>query len=691
MLVGSYNSSLVVFSFVVAVLSSYTSLDLAGRISTAAGKAMHWWLAGGAVAMGLGIWAMHFIGMLAFNLPIPLGYDPAITGLSLLIAIALSAFALWTVTRAALPWRRLVAGAAVMGAGVAAMHYTGMAAMRMSPGIQYDPGLFVASVLIAVVASGAALWMTFQLRRGGARARILRFGAALVMGAAIGGMHYTGMFAAQFPPGSICGAALDGFSNVWFAFAIFVVTIAVLSIALITSILDLRLESRTAVLADSLAHANEELTYLALHDKLTGLPNRVLLEDRLNQAIRTVERDGGSFALMFIDLDGFKGVNDAYGHRTGDQLLAEVAQRIRAAMPGQDTVARVGGDEFVLIAECTDPSAAAGLATQALRSIEAPVHAGGHELRVSASIGIAMYPGDGEQQHELLSNADAAMYHAKASGRNAFCFFEASMQQNMQDELQLLQDLRRALHRKEMVLYYQPKFRAPDGPVTGAEALLRWQHPMRGLVPPGEFIPLAEKTGLIVPIGTWVLGEACRQMRSWGDAGHSEWTVSVNLSSLQFRHAGLVQTVKDTLEQYGLEPRSLILEITESTAMRDVEASLALLEKLTELGVKISIDDFGTGYSSLLYLKRLPATELKIDRGFVQELTRDSEDAAIVSAIVALGQTLDLGIVAEGVETPEQQEFLTKLGCNSLQGFLLGRPMSADAFLEAVGRPCTTA
>ncbi|CAM2156556.1 Uncharacterized signaling protein PA1727 [Pararobbsia alpina] len=685
MLVGSYDSSLVVFSFLVAVLASYTALDLTGRIATASGRAVHWWLVGGAGAMGTGIWSMHFIGMLAFSLPIPLGYDPLITGLSLLIAIALSAFALWTVCQKTLPWDRLVLGALVMGAGVACMHYSGMAAMRMTPGITYDPALFGASVLIAVIASGAALWIAFQLRRDGEHTRKLRMGAAVVMGAAIVGMHYTGMFAAQFPAGSFCGAALHGVSNVWLAFVIIVATIAVLSIALIVSILDLRFESRTSVLAVSLAQANQELTHLALHDNLTKLPNRVLLEDRLSQAIKTIDREGGTFALMFIDLDGFKAVNDAYGHRIGDLLLVDVAQRIRGSVRGQDTVARVGGDEFVLIAQIRSPSDAAGLAEQMLHEIEKPVQVGGHDVRVSASIGISVYPGDGANEHELLSNADAAMYYAKASGRNTFCYFETSMHQNVHNQLQLQQDLRKALVRREFVLHYQPKFRAPDGPVLGAEALLRWQHPSRGLVPPNDFIPLAEKTGLIVPIGEWVLNEACRQMKKWLDEGHADWTVAVNLSPAQFAHSGLVDTVGTTLMRHDLKPHHLTLEITESTAMRDVETSLATLGELSAMGVNISIDDFGTGYSSLLYLKRLPATELKIDRGFVSELAHDSEDAAIVSAIVGLGQTLNLKIVAEGVETQEQQEFLTALGCDSLQGFLLGKPVSAERFVSMAG------
>lgn len=686
MLVGSYDPSLVVSSFIVAVLASYTALDLAGRITTASGKAVHWWLAGGAAAMGIGIWSMHFIGMLAFSLPIPLGYDPLITTASLLIAIALSAFALWIVCQQTLPWSRLTVGALVMGAGVAGMHYSGMAAMRMSPGISYDPALFSASILIAILASGAALWIAFQLRRGGQHTRKLRMGAAVVMGAAIVGMHYTGMFAAEFPSNSLCGAAREGVNNVWLAFVIIVVTIAVLSIALIVSILDLRLESQTSVLAVSLAQANQELTHLALHDNLTKLPNRVLLEDRLSQAIKTIDREGGCFALMFIDLDGFKAINDAYGHRIGDMLLVEVAQRIRDSVRGHDTVARVGGDEFVLIGQMRDPSDAARLADQLLRKIETTIHAGGHDLRVSGSIGIAVYPGDGTHEHELLSNADAAMYYAKASGRNTFCYFETSMHQNVHDQMQLVQDLRKALVRNELVLHYQAKFQAPSGPVLGAEALVRWQHPTRGLVPPSEFVPLAEKTGLIVQIGEWVLDEACRQMRVWRDAGHADWTIAVNLSSVQFEHAGLIDTVRGALTRHGLQPQSLTLEITESTAMRDVETSLITLGKLSEMGVKISIDDFGTGYSSLMYLKRLPATELKIDRGFVRELAQDSEDAAIVSAIVALGQTLNLKIVAEGVETEEQQEFLTALGCDSLQGFLLGKPMTAEHFSSLIPR-----
>ncbi len=684
MISPTYDSQLVLFSLLVACLASYTALDLAGRIVTAKGRLAHAWLAGGAVAMGMGIWSMHFVGMLAFRLPMPLGYDPGITVLSLGIAIVASGFALRLVCQRELPWRRLAMGALVLGAAVASMHYTGMAAMRMQPGIVYVPWLVVLSVVIAVAASGAALWIAFRLRQHTPRVRWLRMGAAVVMGAAIASMHYTGMAAAQFPLGSICGAATTGLPSASLPLPILLVTGCVLALALVTSLLDMRLELRTAMLAKALTEANQELAFLALHDKLTHLPNRALLDDRFRQAIQANARAGGSFAVLFVDLDGFKGINDSYGHHVGDCLLVEVARRLRAAMRAEDTVARVGGDEFVLLAGISDPEDAGVLAETLLASLREPVDVAGQQLHVSASIGIALYPTDGQEQGTLLTNGDAAMYHAKASGRNAYCFFARSMNAHARAKQLLLQDLRAAVKNDQLQLHYQPKFAAPAGPVLGAEALLRWRHPVHGLLGPDQFIPLAEKSGAIVEIGEWVLDEACRQLAVWHAAGNPHWSVAVNLSALQFCHAGMIASVAAALKRHAVPPHCLTLEITESTAMRDVEASLAILTQLDEMGVRIAIDDFGTGYSSLLYLKRIPASELKIDRGFVRELAEDSEDAAIVSAIVALGKTLNLRVVAEGVETSSQQTFLANLGCDALQGYLLGRPLPAAEFPGAL-------
>ncbi|MCW1243391.1 EAL domain-containing protein [Pseudomonas sp. SAICEU22] len=683
MLIGSYSPALVSISLFVAMLASYTALDLTGRIATAQGRAKHFWTAGGALAMGVGIWSMHFIGMLAFTLPVELGYDVAITALSLLIAILSSGFALWLVSQRQLRAWQLAFGALVMGTGISAMHYTGMAALRMQPGIDYDPTLFGASLLIAVVACAAALWIAFRLRQNTPHVRLARAGAAVVMGVAIVGMHYTGMAAAQFSEGSFCGS-LDGLSGKGLDNLVLITTLAVLAIALLTSILDARLEARTAELARSLTQANRELTQLALHDPLTGLPNRVLLADRIGQAMHRVQGQGGCFALMFIDLDGFKPVNDAFGHHMGDLLLRDVALRLREDLRNQDTLARIGGDEFVLLVQLADPDDALRLAARQVGLIGRTFRVADHDLQISASVGISLYPGNGQSADELLMNADAAMYHAKGAGKNGYSFFDASMNSNARKQLQLLQDLRIAVEQRQFSLHYQPKFDAANGRPVGAEALLRWTHPTQGLLMPDTFIDLAEKTGLIIPIGEWVLNEACRQMREWYVLGYTDWRIAVNLSALQFCHTGLVQSVAKALETHHLPANSLTLEITETTAMSDADASMTVLQQLSDMGVDLSIDDFGTGYSSLMYLKRLPANELKIDRGFVRDLEHDSDDAAIVSAIVALGQALGLRIVAEGVETDVQQDFLTQLGCDSLQGYLLGHPVPAEHFLKNI-------
>ena len=686
MVSASYSPSLVFISLCVAILASYTALDLAGRIATARGRTVYLWMSGGALAMGFGVWSMHFIGMLALELPLDLGYDLGLTLWSLLVAILSSGFALWVVSQPRLPALQLMFGALVMGAGISAMHYSGMAALRMQPGIDYDPTLVALSLVIAVGASAAALSIAFRLRRHTPYVHLVRAGASIIMGLAIVGMHYTGMAAANFPVGSFCGAAVDGLSGKGLDNLVLVSSLAVLIIALLTSIFDARLDASTAALANSLTLANEELTKLALHDTLTGLPNRILLADRISQAMAKVAEQGGCFSLMFIDLDGFKPVNDAFGHHLGDRLLREVALRLRDQLRSQDTLARIGGDEVVLLVRLGEPDDAPQVAARQVSLLSKSFRVDEHDLQISASVGIALYPGNGQTAEELLMNADAAMYHAKGAGKNGYSFFDVSMNTNARKQLQLLQDLRQALEHNQFRLHYQPKFDAVSGQPVGAEALLRWEHPQQGLLLPEHFIELAEKTGLIIPIGEWVLNEACRQMRAWFDEGYSHWRISVNLSALQFCYSGLVDSVVSVLERHRLPANSLTLEITETTAMSDADASMTVLQRLSQMGVDLSIDDFGTGYSSLMYLKRLPANELKIDRGFVRDLEHDSDDAAIVSAIVALGQALGLRIVAEGVETDTQQSFLTTLGCDALQGFLLGQPLPAEQFMVDIHR-----
>ncbi|ELW9444137.1 EAL domain-containing protein [Pluralibacter gergoviae] len=672
-----YNPLLVAISFVIAILAAWTALSMAGRVSTSRGKTAAFWLTGGGVSMGIGIWSMHFIGMMAMDNAMLMHYSLWLTSLSMIVAIASSLFALWLVSVDRLSPRRLLPGSLVMGTGIVVMHYTGMAAIEVNSPIIWHYGWVIASVIIALLASFSALWLTFRLRLEAAQVALMRFGAAILMGIAIAGMHYAGMMAAQMPPQM--AMAHNGMHGSWLAAMVSIVTLFILAITLLLSMLDARLQARTALLASSLAQANQELAQLALQDTLTRLPNRVLFEDRLAQAIGKAKRAGSQFALMFIDLDGFKAVNDAFGHETGDRLLVAVTQRLQIPLKEQFTLARIGGDEFVLLAEIDAPEDAARLAGTLVATIDRPFSIGRYELVVTLSIGIALYPLDGQSERDLMFNADAAMYHTKHAGRNGYHFFQPSMNTFARHQLQLTNDLWSAIDRQELSLHYQPKFRTTSKELIGFEALLRWRHPHQGLLTPDLFLPLAEKTGAIIPVGNWVINEACRQLAAWRSAGKLRWSIAVNLSPLQFEHQQLVAIVTAALARHQIPPELLILEITETTAMRNPEQSIAMLNSLTQIGIKASIDDFGTGYSSLLYLKRLPACELKIDRAFVKELAGEGEDATIVSAIVALARTLKLNVVAEGVETQQQLEFLTALGCDTLQGYFLGKPMCASS------------
>lgn len=684
MLSASYDSSLVSLSIMVAILASYTALNLAGRINSLQEKNIFGWLAGGAIVMGVGIWSMHFIGMLAFQLPIPLGYDFKISASSLIIAVLASGFALWQINRPHLPITHLCFSAVIMGFAIAAMHYSGMAALRMTPDIEYDRFLFVASIVIAVFASGAALWIAFKLRKDTRHTRMYRALASIIMGSAIVGMHYTGMAASNFPIGSVCTAVADGIEPGKLTVLAIVTTLAVLvfAFALLTSVLDAKLESQTAKLARSLAEANSELTKRTLHDNLTKLANRSFLEERLKQMLSNATREESRFAIMFLDLDGFKTVNDSLGHHTGDLLLIEVAARIRNNLREQDTVARLGGDEFVVLIDINVPEDAAAVADKLVDAISQPFQLNEYDFCISSSIGIAVFPENGVTEHDLLVNADAAMYHKKHAGRAGYRFFESSMNANAHNQLQFIQDLRNALKLGEFYLVYQAKFNAENGSIVGAEALLRWKHPIRGIIEPDDFVPIAAKTGLIEVIGEWVLGEACRQMREWHDAGYPEWKISVNLSASQLRQNNLVELVGAILTRHKLPPSALILEVKEAATMQNVETSLLILKNLAELGVEISIDDFGSGHSSLHYLKHMPASELKIDRDFIRGLEHGTSDAAIVAAIISLGHALNLRIVGKGVESNKQQDFLRSRGCDILQGYLLGRPMSASQFMQ---------
>lgn len=680
---GSYNPWLVTLSFVVAVCVSYTALNLASRVATARRRYVRMWLAGGALAMGVGIWSMHFIGMLAFTLPIPLSYDVPKTLASLAVAILVAGFALHIASQKQSSLDRLAGAAVLMGLGIAAMHYSGMGAIRIVPFITYEPTLLILSVAIAIVASFAALWLFFHLR-GGASWRILlqRILASLVMGAAIAGMHYTGMFASKFAPDSYCIGATTA-NNGWLALLIGGFALGVLLITMILLMYDAHMESRSRAHAVALEDANARLRHLATHDSLTGLPNRLLLDDRLAQAISYADRHESRIAVLVIDLDRFKMINDSLGHHGGDELLKEVATRLRGTLRKSDTLARTGGDEFLLIADEVDGQPEVEiLAQRVLACFARPFHILSVDIHTAASIGISMYPSDGSRAEELMVAADAAMYHSKKVGGNTYSFFTPAMNAFAQQRLKLENGLRRALVNGELELHYQPKVDITTGRISSTEALIRWRHPERGLVPPGEFIPLAEETGLILQIGEWVLREACRQARQWQVNGMAPVRVAINMSAQQFRQKNLVSIVKSALESADLEPTYLEIELTESAVMHNAGESAAILEQLSRIGVHISIDDFGTGYSSLSYLRRFPLDKLKIDRTFIKDVVANPEDAAIVHAIISLAHSLRLKVIAEGVETEQQLEFLRSLGCDQYQGFFCSPAIQPEDFAE---------
>ncbi|MFL6616283.1 MAG: putative bifunctional diguanylate cyclase/phosphodiesterase [Pantoea agglomerans] len=682
MLPVTWDSVLICVSLIVAFIASFTALDTAGRVAVSRGWSARFWLLVGGTAMGIGVWAMHFIGMLAMMLPMMMRYDTRLTILSLLVAILASMLAFGqTVGGLHLTRQRLLRGTLILGAGVAIMHYLCMYALLIEPQPEWNALLVALSVLIAFAASGLALWLAFHLRQGDHHLMLMRGLASLVMGIAIAGMHYVGMAAAEFSHSSMMQP--HGVSNAGLAVWVTLITLTILGITLLSSMLDAQL--RAARLATRLNRANQELRQLAMHDNLTTLPNRVMLEQQLDLAIKQAMINEHRFAVIYMDLDGFKAVNDTWGHHVGDRLLVAVAERLRSQLSNTMLLVRLGGDEFVLMAEC-DISAARQLAQKLVKVISSPFELDRYVLHVSLSAGIAIFPLHGRNRQELLFNADAAMYHTKHSGRNGWCLFEPAMSAATQHQLELANDLWEAIEREQMRLFYQPKFCSGGARLMGFEALLRWQHPQRGLLTPELFLPRAEKTGQIIALGNWVIGEACRQLRIWHNQGHSDWTVSVNLSALQFHQRDLLTILTQTLARYQLPGSALMLEITEAIAMRDPAFSQQRIRELQQAGVSVAIDNFGIGYANLLHLKDLDASELKIDRSFINCLRPGSEDATVVSAMLTLAQSLNLRMVAEGVETEEQQHLLTSLGFDALQGYLLGKPTPADR-VEALSFP----
>jgi diguanylate cyclase (GGDEF)-like protein/PAS domain S-box-containing protein len=988
MLVGSYDYRLVVLSVVIATLASYAALDLAGRVTMARGLARSVWLAGGASAMGLGIWYIHCVGMSAFRLPIPVCYDWQLSLLSLLAAIFASAAALHVASWHGMSIWRTSIGSVVMGSGVGAMHYIGMDAMRMGAICHFNPSLVVLSVILAVAISFVAISMIFLARTRNERPKIA---SAIVMGVAIPIMQYTGMASASFTVSDaapdlshavavstlgmvgiagvtamLLGIAILTSANhrlvgkpstmrarvlstriralrsamittcimfvyeaakqvlhptitIWTSHAATILfatlVVAVLSFTILKkeerlnfdlsssekryrllferslagiyrTTLDGRIldcngafyrmfgytsreellarpardlylsstdrdkftatlqseigltnfecglrrkdgsviwvlenttlllsedgsvpelegtmidiserkrseemlqnsENKYRVLFEDSADANwlmdekgfvacnsaalqmfgyppgtvmlhpadisppnqpdgtpsrtaaeqkmasaflngkerfewlhqrkngcvfpaevcltaltlsgqpkllatvrdmtdrkvaeERIQFLAYYDALTGLPNRTLLKDRLSKALASARRHKTKVALLFLDLDRFKIINDSLGHSLGDLLLQEVAERLKRGTRELDTVARLGGDEFLIVLTSMDEFPDAAVAAERLmEAMTAEFVIEGHFLSISCSLGISIFPDHGRDGDSLIKNADAAMYNAKERGRNNFQFFTEDMNTQAVERLTLENSLRRALDKKELFLVYQPQMDVITGQVTGLEALLRWQHPELGLVAPDKFIRIAENSGLIVPIGEWVINTACRQAQKWQEKGLPAVTVAVNVSAVQFRKENFCEMIRRVLRETGLSPRYLELELTESLLLANADVTFSVLQELKAMGLTLAIDDFGTGYSSFSYLRQFRVSKIKIDRSFIRDVAVNPDDAAITAAIISMAKNLNLKVIAEGVENDAQMSFLRAHHCDEIQGYYFSKPLAVE-------------
>lgn len=671
----SWDPVLIAISYLVAFIASFVALDSAGKIPLSSRKAALFWRIAGGVTLGIGIWSMHFIGMLSMQMPMMMSYDLWLTLASLGVAVVASATALnIAVAGKKLSPFRLIFATAILSAGVVSMHYIGMAALKLDGSIVWDSRLVGLSVVIAVVASGTALWLAFRLRDKRKGVFIDRIIAAFVMAAAICAMHYTGMSAAQFQemahtlPGGIGELGL----SIWVS----VTTLCLLGVMLIISLIDSH--RRTSRLTDNLHQLNRQLELQARFDALTGLANRHQMDLRMQDCLRSALLSKKPFAVIFLNVDHFKRVNDTWGHGVGDELLIAVAQRITARLTREMTLARLGGDAFILLVPECDDDRLNALVTALLEDVRRPLSVCGHTLSTTISAGVSLYPQDGETLHELKLKADAALHRVKEEGRNGWAIYRAEMSTAIPAKPGFLQELSQALERDQFELWYQPTWHAGDKTIHGFEALLRWRHPEQGVVLPNLFIPSLEQTGLIIPVGNWAIEAACRQLHFWTEQGFSQWTLSLNLSPIQFEQPDIFQIVSSMLEKYSLSPSRLLLEVTESTALKNLDRSIELLNAFNHAGIVVSIDDFGTGYSNLLMLSVLPAKELKIDRSFVTSMLENEKSYKLVETIISIARTMEMNVVAEGIETEEQQAVLTRLGCDYLQGYLFSRPLPAE-------------
>ncbi|BCJ90222.1 bifunctional diguanylate cyclase/phosphodiesterase [Terrihabitans soli] len=632
------------------------------------GSRRHIWTAAAALVGGVAIWATFLIATFAFNPGVAVSYAilPALMSLAAAIVMTGLAFAVFTRREA---WAPILAGA-LLGYGFATADFLSLSSLQIAGHFAWDA---TALVMPLVYAFGFSV-LAFLAIRGLPNDRGLLSGSvALVAGALT--LHFTGTDALSVVADPAAHFVPSPVPNAIFAAAAAVVACFVFAIVLVCVVCD-------QYMAAGRAEAERRLHYMTYHDPLTGLPNRAFLNDALRARLEEAERVGGQVALLAVNLDRFKQINDIFGHQAGDNLLRSVASTIGGELRAGEILARVGGDEFLVVQSgVAQPEGAEHLARRLLDSLARDIDVEGTTLSTAASIGIALYPRDGETVTSLHPNADAALSRAKEELRGSYRFFEPEMDLQLRARRQLQMDMRDALKRDEFCLYYQPQAETLTGVISGFEALVRWEHPKRGLISPSDFVPEAEENGFIVELGEFVLRTACKEAASWA----KPLAISVNLSPVQFQHGDLVETVRQVLRETGLDPERLELEITESVLIDDISRALDILKQLKGLGVLVAMDDFGTGYSSLAYLQAFPFDRIKIDRSFIAALHENKHSEAIIRAIVGLGRGLDVPVTAEGVETQAQQAFLAELDCAEIQGYLIGKPQPIGLLAPHLG------
>lgn len=660
--IDEHNIWLVLVAAIVCASGSWAVICLFERAARTAGMQRAGWHFLTAVAAGAAIWCTHFIAMLAYQPGAPVSFDPVMTIVSLLIAIAGAGAGFIVAARGSSLFAPALGGA-IAGMAIAVMHYTGMMAYRVQGIIEWDMGYLVTSIVLSVSLSALAIHMVVRKSFRGHR-----YVAAGVLFLAIISLHFTGMTAFQVTPLLID----DGFSNPAamqaLALAVAMVALVIVGAGLASYMIDD--SARTQSL--------DELRHMALNDSLTGLPNRASFADRLDHEIDLASETGGKMVLIGIDLNRFKDVNDLRGHGVGDMMLQVLGARLADLIRDGEFVARTGGDEFAAIQRFVDQSSLEDFLNRLEQALFMPIHGGDFDIVPGASFGVAFYPENATSREILINNADLAMYRAKADPQHHVCYYDQSMDDVVRARRNLANDLRAAIENNQLDVYYQVQTSVSTNQIRGFEALLRWNHPEHGFIPPSDFIPLAEENGLILQLGEWVLRAACADAAAWTPP----YKVAVNLSPAQFVHADLAKLIIEVLMSTGLPASRLELELTESTIFQDKERSFNVLRQIKALGVNIALDDFGTGYSSLEMLRSFPFDKIKLDRSFIHEAEESLQAKSIIRAVLALGKSLEVPVLAEGIETQGQLSLLGDEGCDEAQGFLLGRPIPIAQMLE---------